>query len=202
MQSRTKNRVLLLLAMMAVSSGAAVATAQAVDAARSGAHAELALEYNYVRANAGPGECGCFNLNGGSATFAWPVRSGSFALAGDASITHAGAISSNGYSLTLSAFTAGVRYTPRLHYLPLRPFGQVLVGVAHASGSLVEGINPAASNAGAAFASNVGGGIDLRATHHLSLRLIEADYLLTTFDNGGNDHQNNFRLGAGVVFRF
>jgi hypothetical protein len=32
--------------------------------------------------------------------------------------------------------------------------------------------------------------------------LIEADYLLTTFDNGSNNHQNNVRIGAGVVFHF
>jgi hypothetical protein len=34
------------------------------------------------------------------------------------------------------------------------------------------------------------------------VRLIEADYLLTTFDNGSNNHQNNLRIGAGVVVHF
>jgi hypothetical protein len=32
--------------------------------------------------------------------------------------------------------------------------------------------------------------------------LVEADYLVTTFDNGSNNHQNNLRVGAGVVLRF
>ena len=32
-----------------------------------------------------------------------------------------------------------------------------------------------------------------------SVRLVEADYLLTTFDNGSNNHQNNLRISAGVV---
>jgi hypothetical protein len=31
------------------------------------------------------------------------------------------------------------------------------------------------------------------------VRLIDADYLLTTFDNGSNNHQNNLRISAGVV---
>jgi hypothetical protein len=34
------------------------------------------------------------------------------------------------------------------------------------------------------------------------VRLAEADYLLTTFDNGTNNHQNNLRVNAGVVVRF
>jgi hypothetical protein len=34
------------------------------------------------------------------------------------------------------------------------------------------------------------------------MRLVEADYLVTTFDNGANNHQNNLRIGAGLVMRF
>ena len=35
-----------------------------------------------------------------------------------------------------------------------------------------------------------------------ALRLVEADYFVTTFANGVNDHQNNLRLSFGVVARF
>jgi hypothetical protein len=84
----------------------------------------------------------------------------------------------------------------------LRPFGQVLAGVAHASGTAVQSPNPGAANAGAAFAANVGGGFDLRMNEHLLIRLGEIDYLVTTFDNGSNNHQNNLRISGGVVFRF
>ena len=117
-------------------------------------------------------------------------------------VAHAGAAASTGDSLTLSAFTAGARYLPRLGRSPVQPYGQALVGLAHSSGTLVQGTNPAAQNAGAAFAANVGGGLDLRASPHFSVRLVEADYLVTTFDNGVNNHQNNLRIGAGVVLRF
>ncbi|MGD0857705.1 MAG: hypothetical protein ABR912_00165 [Terracidiphilus sp.] len=113
-----------------------------------------------------------------------------------------GAAAGTGDSLTLSTFTAGGRYLPRLGRLLVQPYRQALVGLAHFSGTLVQGTNPAAQNAGAAFAANLGGGLDLRASLRFSVRLIEADYLLTTFDNGTNNHQNNLRIGAGVVMRF
>jgi hypothetical protein len=96
----------------------------------------------------------------------------------------------------------GGRYLPPLRHSSLQPFGQVLLGIAHSSGTLVQGSNPGAANAGAAFAANLGGGLDLRVTPRFSVRLVEADYLLTTFDNGSNNHQNNLRISAGVVIHF
>jgi peptidoglycan-associated lipoprotein len=162
---------------------------------------ELALTYTYLRSNAPPGGCTCINLDGGSATFAWPLKN-QFALAADITAAHAGGISASGYDLTLSSYTAGVRYSPRLPRTPLQPFAQALIGVAHSSGSLVQGSAASVSNASASFASNLGGGVDLKASHRFSIRLIEADYLVTTFNNGTNNHQNNLRLGAGLVFLF
>ena len=201
MRHRINRTFALLLTIAAVS--AAPVVAQAPGQAPNGKpRADLALGYNYVHSNAPPGSCDCFSMNGGNATFAWPLRSGQFALAGDVTVAHAGTISSTGDSLTLSTFTAGVRYLPPVGHSSLQPFGQVLLGVAHSSGTLVQGSNPGAANAGAAFAANFGGGLDLRASRRSSIRLVEADYLLTTFDNATNDHQNNLRVGAGVVIHF
>jgi hypothetical protein len=47
-----------------------------------------------------------------------------------------------------------------------------------------------------------GGGLDIGLTRHIAVRAFEADYYLTRFDNGVNDHQNNLRIAAGVVIRF
>lgn len=162
---------------------------------------DLALGYSYVHSNAPPGGCGCFNLNGGSFALARPFGTYGFAFAGDIGVTHSGAIAGNGYGLTLSSYTAGIRYTPPLHK-PVHPFSQILIGVAHSSGSLVQQTNASVSNAGAAFAALVGGGVDLNAGRRFSIRLVEADYLVTTFDNASNNHQNNLRLNAGVVLHF
>jgi outer membrane immunogenic protein len=190
----------VLLAIAAVF--ALHASAQDAKTPATPPRSELAVGYTYVRSNAPPGGCTCINLNGANATFAWPVRTGGFALVGDFTIAHAGSISSSAYTLTMSTFTAGVRYLPPVHHRPLQPFGQILAGLAHSSGTLVEGSNPGAANASAAFAANIGGGLDLKANRRFAIRLFEADYLVTTFDNGFNNHQNNLRIGAGVVMRF
>jgi hypothetical protein len=187
--------VLLLLARAASSAETPATVAQP--------RTEVALGYTYLRSNAPPGRCGCFNLNGGSASFAWSLNR-SLALAGDVTVDRAGAISSSGLDLTLSTYTAGLRYRPRFGHTAagaarLQPFAQVLAGVAHSSGTLVQG---QVSNSGAAFAANLGGGLDLKASRLFSIRLLEADYLVTRFDNGVNDHQNILRIGAGVVLHF
>jgi len=217
MRLRIETTFALLLTVAAVSIAPALAQspdqapgqpAPASDNSARTLRSELALSYSYLRSNAPPGGCGCFNLNGGSATFAWlfpsasPAKPSSFALVGDVTIAHAGAAASTGDSLTLSTFTAGGRYLPRLGRWPVQPFGQALIGLAHSSGTLVQGANPAATNAGAAFVANLGGGLDLRASRRFSVRLVEADYLVTTFDNGTNNHQNNLRISAGVALHF
>ena len=201
MRFTSKHIFVLLLAIAAVSAraGSAQTPQPATD---KPLRSELAIDYSYVRSNAPPASCTCFNMNGVSATFAWPVKPGHFALAGDVTIDHAGSIGAGADTLTLSTFTAGVRYLAPVHHARMQPFGQVLVGAVHSSGTLVEGTNPGAANAGAAFAANLGGGLDLKASRRFAIRLIEADYLVTTVDNSSNNHQNNLRISSGVVVRF
>jgi outer membrane immunogenic protein len=164
---------------------------------------ELSLQYTYLRSNASVGQCGCFSPQGGSASFAVPLRRGHFSLAGDVTAGHSIKIAAHDHDLTLTTFTAGVRYRPSFSLGPLAPFGQVLVGGAHAAGNLVEGNTPATGSS-LAFASNVGGGLDLTfgAERRFSLRVVEADYLVTLFHNGQNDHQNILRLSTGITIHF
>jgi peptidoglycan-associated lipoprotein len=201
MRIKSKHTIVLLLAIASVSAHRSCAQTQQPSPDKP-PRSELAIDYSYVRSNAPPASCTCFNMNGISATFAWPVKPGHFALAGDVTIVHAGSVGSSDESLTLSTFTAGVRYLPRTAHSRVQPFGQVLVGAVHSSGTLVEGTNPGAANAGAAFAANIGGGLDLKTNRRFAIRLIEANYLLTTVDNSSNNHQNNLRISAGVVMRF
>jgi len=206
MRAMTKTTIalFLLLPIAAVSARPALAqnSAQPATATEKPTRAEVAIDYSYLHSNAPPGGCGCFNLNGGSADFAWAIKPGKWDVVGDVVAGYASGVSAAGYGLTLSAFTAGVRYLPPIGHSSFQPFGQVLAGVAHSSGTLVQGSQSATTNAGAAFASNFGGGLDLRANQRFSIRLVEADYLLTTFDNGSNNHQNNLRISAGVVIHF
>lgn len=191
---------LVLLTIAAVSITAA---AQSTTARPANAAPELSLQYTYLRSNAPVAQCGCFSPQGGSASFAVPLHSPHFSLAADVTAGHAGKVSTHDFDLTLTTFTGGVRYRPGFAMGPLVPFGQLLVGGAHASGSLMQGNTPAA-NSSVAFASNMGGGLDLKfsAESRFSLRLVEADYLVTLFRNGQNDHQNILRLSTGVVFQF
>lgn len=193
----------LLLAIAAVSTQLAAAQGtQATPPSEEPLRAELAVDYSYVRSNAPPASCTCFNLNGGSGTFAWPVKQGGFAAVGDLTIDHASAIGASGLGLTLTTLMAGTRYVPRVGHSPLQPFAQVTVGLAHASGTLVGTGTPGAINAGGAFAASIGGGLDVRANRRFSVRLAEVNYLLTTVHNDTNNHQNNLRISAGVVMRF
>jgi peptidoglycan-associated lipoprotein len=155
-----------------------------------------------VRTNAPPGGCGCFNLNGASVSIAWPVRPGKFFFVADLSLGGAGKIVGTNYNLTLGSFNAGVRYQLRTGRSRFRPFGQALVGATRATGTLVLAPNPAYLGSNLEFSAIVGGGVDLHTSRHISLRLAEADYFVTTFANGVNDHQNNLRLSSGLVFHF
>lgn len=190
----------MLLVIASVSVGPRVAWTQGAEASK--ARPELAFGYSYVRSNAPPGGCTCFNQNGGSAEFAWPLKNPQLALAGDVTVAHAGGIASASYVMTMSTYTAGMRFVPKIGHSAIEPFVQVLAGLGHASGTLVNGTGTNVGNAGAAFASILGGGVDWRLKGRWSIRLVEADYLLTTFDNGGNNHQNNLRINAGVAVRF
>jgi outer membrane immunogenic protein len=190
-----------VLFLAALWSFAPAARAQTGTPTPSISRADVAVAYNYAHSNAPPGGCGCFNLYGAGGDFAWFIKPARFALVGDLSVTRGGAVSTSGGDLELSAVTFGGRYLPPLRSSSWHPFGQVLAGVAHASGTLVQGTSPASANAGAAFAANIGGGLDW-GSGPFSIRVVDAEYFLTHFDNGSNDHQNNLRLGAGLVLHF
>jgi hypothetical protein len=52
------------------------------------------------------------------------------------------------------------------------------------------------------FAMTAGGGMDVKISPHFSIRPVQAEYFLTKIPDGLDNRQNNFRFGAGVVFRF
>jgi hypothetical protein len=75
----------------------------------------------------------------------------------------------------------------------LTPFAEAMAGGAHIH---TGGTLPGPSNT--SFATALGGGLDYRLLGPIAAR-IEGDYLRTSFFSST---QNNFRLSAGVVFRF
>jgi hypothetical protein len=141
-------------------------------------------------------------MQGGNGTFAWAIKDSGFAAVGDVVVVNAGAIASTGYDLTAVAVTGGLRYRLPFKNMRIQPYGQALFGVAHLSGTGAQYPNPEARNAGAAFAMNAGGGVDVAVNRRFSVRIVEADLLLTNFDNLASGRQYNLRLGVGAVFHF
>lgn len=175
---------------------AAVGSRPAV--AQSHFFVDAGVAYNYVHSNAPAGNCGCFSLNGGSGWVGFNLTR-SVGIVGEIASQHASGINGTGADLTLTSFLAGPRYT-WTRTGRFAPFAQVLLGGAHAGGSLAPGgVLPGSSNA---FAMTAAGGLDITITRRIGVRAFQADYYLTHFDNGTNDHQNNLRIAAGVIFRF
>jgi outer membrane immunogenic protein len=167
------------------------------SAQQSGA-IEFGANYNYVHANLPPGGCGCFSLQGGSAWGAFSLTR-NFAVVGELAIQHASGATA-GQDLTLTSYTVGPRFAwPGSERF--RPFAQALIGGAHAGGSLAPGASAGFPGSPNSFAFLAGGGLDLSLNRHFSLRAFEADYYLTHFANGVNDHQNNLRISVGLIFR-
>jgi peptidoglycan-associated lipoprotein len=159
---------------------------------------EIAFDYTYVHTNAPPGGCGCFSMQGGGGSYAYHYGP-QFAMLADVEVVHASKIDAQGDDLTLTSFLAGPRFYIRRPGARWAPYAQTLLGVVRATG----GLAPANSNgqpSSSVFGATVGGGVEYKINPTLSLRLVEADYFVTTFDNRVNGRQNNVRITAGVLF--
>jgi outer membrane immunogenic protein len=180
--------------------GAAMAAMSQTMPHESAASGDAALTYHWVRSNTQPGDCGCFDLNGGGISASWNVRS-RLAVMAEISGEYAGSGPSTGNSLTLTSYLAGARYVPPQPWLRgahgPRAFGQVLMGVGHAGGGIA-----GAGDSTTAFATRIGGGFDLPMSAQFAIRIIQVDYYLTAFKNTTTNRQNNLLLGAGVVYRW
>jgi outer membrane immunogenic protein len=133
------------------------------------------------------------SLNGGSASVSYNPNSW-LGIVGDFGGYHGGGDEfGDGVNGVVYTYLFGPKAT--FHVGRITPFIHTLFGGAHASA----GSRYGSENA---FAMASGGGIDWNATEHLGIRVVEADYLLTTLDDGGNNRQNNVRLSAGFTFRW
>ncbi len=112
----------------------------------------------------------------------------------------------NGSRYYVPKFTAlyGPRFTlalPRIH-----PFVHALFGTVHGTARAAIPNAPCTAQGCPAFTVHesavgmaLGGGLNVRATQHVWLRLIQFDYLRAQFTNNS---QNDTRISAGIVFRF
>lgn len=186
-----KLRVVVSLVGLALLSGAAVQAQerQTVD---------VSVAYSYVRYNPATAGIKAFSMNGGNASVAYNFNNW---LSGVADIGGYSKhnILGNGVNGTLSTYLFGPRVSLNRSGR-FTPFGQVLVGVAHAGNNfLVTG------GSQTPFSAAIGGGVDWRWTNHIRVRAGEVDYFLTHFNEVTPNNvqvQNNLRVSSGLVFRF
>lgn len=161
---------------------------------------DLGLTYQWVRTNTQPGSCGCFGLNGGGIS-ASLVITPRWSAAAEVSGGHETSGPLTGNSLTLVSYLAGAKYqllSPGdRHLRRTQPFGQVLLGEAHAGGGIA-----GAGDGTYAFASRMGGGLDVLVGPHLKWRVAQVDYYLTRFANAGNSQQNNLLVAGGLLLHW
>jgi len=167
-------------------------------AAQAQSKIDASVSYEMQRSNGPAGNCGCFSLQGGRADGSYRMFNG-LAIAGEISGIHASNINGSGLDLSLLTYMAGPRYSINMKH-KVRPFAQFLAGAAHGFDSIFPHPTAASSSANS-FAFTSGGGLDIGLSRHIAARVVQIDYLGTYLPNNATNHQNNLRIGAGIVFR-
>ncbi|MFZ0821805.1 MAG: hypothetical protein WAM91_17210 [Candidatus Acidiferrales bacterium] len=159
---------------------------------------DVSAGYSYMYGNVVVSGQG-INLNGASGSVAYNYNRW-LGFVFDLGTYYNGNVASTGQTLNVTTYLFGPRFSWRKNE-KLTPFGQVLLGGGYAGGTLYAGGN---SPLGAqnSFAMTAGGGLDWKVQPVISIRVFQAEYLRTQFNNGVNFNQNNFRFSAGVVFHF
>ena len=150
---------------------------------------EVAGNYTYINVDTNGSSLGRLSCHGGGGSGAWNANS-YLGVVGEFSGCKVTGLPSGTPSVTAFTYLFGPRLTYRASG-NFEPFGEVLFGGARLSGGGAPSQN--------AFSFAVGGGADYKMTRSVAIRLAQFDYLYTKF---GTMHQNNFRVQAGIVFRF
>jgi len=154
-------------------------------------------------------------MNGGSTSLAFNFNRyvgivGDFGVYTNSEIRFQGA-----YKTTVDVDNSNVAalsylFGPRLsfrNHSRFTPFAQALFGGVHDNKVSLSKctFNCTLLPDESAFAMTAGGGLDIRLRRHFAIRPIQAEYLMTRFQDysgGTTSSQNDMRLSAGIVFRF
>ncbi|HEV2710697.1 MAG TPA: hypothetical protein VGU67_10820 [Edaphobacter sp.] len=160
----------------------------------------LSVGYTATIGNAPPGDCGCFLLNGGSSEELFHVWKKVAAVA-KVTGSRTDKVQQSQQGLSLITYMAGPRYSfYAAHRLTI--YGQFLIGGAHGFDSYFPKADMSSTGAASSMAFAPGGGLEIGVRNWLSIRAVEAEFLVTHLPNDINDHQHNLRISSGVVFRF
>jgi outer membrane immunogenic protein len=155
---------------------------------------EVGANYNYFHANAPPGQCGCFSLNGGSGTFVYNLKP-AWAAVADLTVGHATNVDNSLQNITIFNYLFGPRYTRRTSSRFV-PYGEVLLGGAKEDVNFQFTINRNA------FGVLAGGGVTTRLNRRFGVTIVEGDWIYTRIPNAVNNRQNDLRIVTGVIYHF
>lgn len=161
----------------------------------------IALSFNYTAmiGNAPPGTCGCFLLNGGSSEQVFHLWKNVAAVA-QVTGSRTDTVPQAQQGLSLITYMAGPRYSFSIARR-LTIYGQVVFGGVHGFDSYFPRNDAQSTGAANSLAFAPGGGIEIGVRDWLSVRAVEAEFLVTHLPNDLNDHQHNLRMSSGIVFR-
>ncbi|HYL83847.1 MAG TPA: SH3 domain-containing protein [Candidatus Angelobacter sp.] len=163
-----------------------------VPAGRQASLMEFFGGFSFARFDGGGGTFN--NMMGGLGSFGVNLTSW-FQVTGDSS-----------YNFVTISGTKNVLYGnhfgPRVYYRKrnrwgITPFGEALIGGSRLDTTVsgASGYNTSTN----CISYKFGGGVDMRASRHLEIRVFDFDYYRTAF--GTNLHQNNYSASVGVVLR-
>jgi hypothetical protein len=160
---------------------------------------DVAVVYNPLMANVVGGNG--FWMQGASAQVHGQFWHGLGFVADVSGLHTANTNGPSGVGLDMVTATFGPRYTWSPAHRRYALFGQALAGEAFGMNSVFPNATGANDSANS-LAMQLGGGLNLRLSHHIALRAFEADWLRTQSPNATTNVQNNLCLGAGLVYRF
>jgi len=178
----------------------------ASTAQSQGIPANVNLRYSAQLSNGNPGVCGCFTLQGVAGDIyvgfghSKKKSHAGVGLVADFGYEHTANVNGVGYGLSMTTMAAGPRFVlPRVKRL--QPFVQALGGYAHGFSSAFPQGNTLVPTA-SSYAVDGGGGADVALNKHVSLRILQVDFMRTALPNNTTDWQNNLRMAAGLTFNF
>jgi len=178
--------------------------------------ADLFFGYSFLRANSAR-NIPAFSNNGGLGTLAWNFNNhvgAEFEFGG----YHNGNIHDVQFDTTEMTYLFGPRFSLG-RSRRVDPYIHTLFGGVHLTSSLPVTLVPTPVSTQAtttriaasqdAFAMALGGGLDIKLNHHVTIRPIQLDYLMTRLEDFGqsgqpsqNRNQHNLRYAGGILFTF
>jgi opacity protein-like surface antigen len=163
---------------------------------------EVGLDYSLLHSTSTPGGSQ-ITSNGGSGYLVYNLNR-VVGLVADFGAYHNGSVHGSFNSDTTLTYLFGPRFSWR-RWSRVTPYTQFLFGGARISAAFASPGSTEADSDQNSFALAGGAGIDIALTHHIAIKPIQVEYVMTqASDFAGNrgNVQNGLRYSAGVVFRF